>query len=58
MSTKITSREVIRSIIEAPQRLVRYILASASRTFTPTDDNYPTTGVQPYEGESAEKKHY
>ncbi|MGB8698572.1 MAG: hypothetical protein WCD18_04075 [Thermosynechococcaceae cyanobacterium] len=33
------------------QGMVRFVLSGVVRLFSPTDDNYPATGVQPYEGE-------
>lgn len=33
-----------------------YISGAMARIFGPTDDAYPETGVQPYEGEPSNKK--
>lgn len=30
--------------------VVQYISGAVVRIFSPTDDSYPTTGVQPFEG--------
>lgn len=32
---------------------MRYISEAAVRLFSPSDDNYPNTGVQPFEGKSS-----
>jgi len=32
---------------------MRFISEAAIRLFSPTDDNYPNTGVQPFEGKSS-----
>jgi len=32
---------------------MRYVSEAAIRLFSPTDDNYPNTGVQPFEGKSS-----
>ena len=29
---------------------IRFVSEAAIRLFSPTDDNYPNTGVQPFEG--------
>lgn len=31
---------------------MRYVSEAALRLFSPTDDNYPNSGVQPFEGKS------
>ena len=33
------------------QNIVQYLFNGVSRIFKPTDDDYPKTGVQPFEGE-------
>jgi hypothetical protein len=43
--------ETFKSILEMPKNFVRYITSAAARIFSPSDDDYPATGVQPYEGE-------
>lgn len=43
-----------KTILEIPQKIVSYITSAAARIFSPSDDNYPNTGVQPFEGESKE----
>ena len=37
------------------QDTVQSILTGVARIFQPTDDDYPATGVQPFEGESYEE---
>ncbi|WP_341736943.1 isochorismate synthase [Microcoleus sp. CAWBG640] len=32
---------------------MRYVSEAALRLFSPSDDNYPNTGVQPFEGKSS-----
>lgn len=39
------------------QKAARYISEGFARIFSPTNDSYPKTGVQPYEGEPNHKKH-
>lgn len=38
------------------RQMVRYIGEAALRIFGPDKDEYPPTGVQPFEGEPADKK--
>jgi len=39
------------NIWEKIQNAVQSILGGVSRIFQPTDDDYPESGVQPFEGE-------
>ncbi len=32
---------------------LRYVSEAALRLFSPSDDNYPNSGVQPFEGKSS-----
>lgn len=36
--------------------VIQYVSEAVSRIFGPNDDNYPNTGVHPFEGDS-NKKH-
>lgn len=56
MSINRRLRESILTIATIPQRVIRYIASAVTRIFGPTDDNYPATGVQPFEGEPADEK--
>ncbi|NJO74902.1 MAG: hypothetical protein HC833_14740 [Leptolyngbyaceae cyanobacterium RM1_406_9] len=58
MSIKSRLQKVIRTIELIPQQVIRYIASAATRIFSPTDDNYPETGVQPFEGDPADKKSF
>ena len=44
-------RQAFQSLLEATQRLIRYMSEAVTRIFSPTDDQYPETGVQPFEGD-------
>jgi hypothetical protein len=53
--------QLFEQIAKAVRQLFDYIAAAARRIFGPTDDKYPTTGVQPFEGDIYEergKKHH
>lgn len=43
-------------ILTIPEQIVNYILEAARRIFGPNDDQYPATGVQPFEGRTPSKK--
>lgn len=35
--------------------IIQYVSGAVARIFGPSDDSYPNTGVQPYEGEPNKK---
>ncbi len=39
------------SIFERLQQTLQYVWEGASRIFSPNHDEYPNSGVQPYEGD-------
>jgi hypothetical protein len=49
---------IFQAIQEAPRKVITYILEAVARIFSPRDDDYPETGVQPYEGDPADKKYH
>jgi len=58
MSTASKARRMIKSVVEIPQKLITATTNGVSRIFSPSNDDYPKSGVQPYEGEPADNKHY
>ena len=38
--------------------LIHFILGAVSRIFSPTDDHYPATGAQPFEGDIRSNRHH
>ncbi len=38
--------------------VIQYFSGAISRIFGPSDDAYPNTGVQPFEGEPNKKSHF
>ncbi|MDZ8054377.1 MAG: hypothetical protein RMX68_019150 [Aulosira sp. ZfuVER01] len=59
MSFKTKMRETLRTIITPIAGVIDSIYSSATRAFRPSDDNYPESGVQPYEGDPpAKNKRY
>lgn len=48
--------KIIKTITDGTAQVVTYISSAASRIFSPRDDNYPETGVQPFDGDIADDK--
>lgn len=46
-----TVRNASKILLTTIQRLARNFMKGSARLFRPTDDDYPKTGVQPFEGE-------
>ena len=38
------------------QQAMQYIAEAVMKTFSPTEDDYPVTGTQPFEGKLAKRK--
>lgn len=45
----------MKSMMRSIGRAIQYVYEAAGRVFSPSDDKYPKTGVQPFEGEKSEK---
>jgi hypothetical protein len=43
------------NIIKSFQNLMKSVTDGFARIFRATDDDYPKTGVQPYEGDTSDK---
>jgi hypothetical protein len=57
--TKTTQLQtILQAIKEAPQKVIQFILVAVSRIFSPRDDDYPESGVQPFEGKADKRKHH
>jgi hypothetical protein len=56
MTTFKTFKHQLRHLLIALQRVIQYIAQAVTRIFSPTDDQYPKTGVQPFTGNPADKK--
>ena len=50
----------MQSLLTGIKDLIKFVSGAIARIFGPTDDEYPNTGVQPFEGELPDKKskHY
>jgi hypothetical protein len=58
MSNSRKLQEIIQAITEVPQKVINYISDAVSRIFGPRDDDYPATGVQPFEGDPPKDKDF
>ncbi len=58
MSTASKAKRMIKSVVEIPQKFIKFTTNGISRIFSPSDDDYPKSGVQPYEGEPGDNSHY
>lgn len=58
MSTNRTAQNVVHTITNIPQQIIHYISGAVTRIFGPTVDNYPEIGLQPFEGDPADKKSF
>lgn len=52
------SQRTIQHLFVVIQQVIQYIAKPITRIFSPTDDQYPATGVQPFTGEPADKKRH
>lgn len=50
-------QRALRTVKEIPQNVIRYISAAVTRIFGLNDDDYPATGVQPFEGDPPDERH-
>ncbi|MEB3218503.1 MAG: hypothetical protein VKN72_20020 [Nostocales cyanobacterium 94392] len=56
MSITSKTRQMIKSILEIPQKLINLTTNGVTRIFSPSDDDYPKSGVQPYEGDHTKSR--
>ena len=48
--------QAVQYPFKALLQVIRYVSAAVLRIFSPSDEQYPATGVQPFEGAPAERK--
>jgi hypothetical protein len=47
---------MIESIQQVVQGVIGFVSGAVARIFRPSDDDYPKTGVQPFEGDISDEK--
>lgn len=52
-----TVKNMFNTIGQSIKKPTVWVLEAAKRIFSPRDDNYPETGVQPFEGDISEASH-
>jgi hypothetical protein len=50
--------KIFQSIQQAIQGVIGFVSGAVARIFRPSDDDYPETGAQPYEGDIPDKKEF
>lgn len=46
-----TVKRMVNAVNQSVQKSTAWVWDAARRIFSPNDDDYPATGVQPFEGE-------
>ncbi|GAC1469817.1 MAG: hypothetical protein NVS2B14_01000 [Chamaesiphon sp.] len=58
MSISTRAKKSFESTQEVTRQVIDYISGAVARIFGPRDDNYPATGVQPFEGDPADRQKF
>jgi hypothetical protein len=58
MSNSAQAQNVLQVFMSSLKRLLGYMATPMARIFGPRDDDYPATGVQPFEGDPGDKRHH
>ncbi|HIK03110.1 MAG TPA: hypothetical protein IGS40_00095 [Trichormus sp. M33_DOE_039] len=53
-----TAKSLLQNVKNLGQQVVNYLSGAVSRIFGVRDDDYPATGVQPFEGDIPEKQDF
>lgn len=48
----------MKKLVDGLKQLVNFFASGIGRIFSPTDDNYPANGVQPFEGNLRRRKRH
>ena len=56
MSINAKIQQFGKLILEITQEIINFVLGGFQKIFSPSEDDYPVVGLQPFEGETAEKK--
>ncbi|MCU0548588.1 MAG: hypothetical protein MUC48_04500 [Leptolyngbya sp. Prado105] len=58
MSTNTRVQDLWQTVKAIPHNVIQFISGAIVRIFGVSDDDYPETGVQPFEGEPAKDKYF
>ncbi|WP_236143128.1 MULTISPECIES: hypothetical protein [Nostocales] len=53
-----TVKSLLQNMKNLGQQLINYLSGAVSRIFSVRDDNYPATGVQPFNGDIPKKQDF
>jgi hypothetical protein len=56
MSINTKMQQFGKSVLEITQQGVNFVLGGFKKIFSPTVDEYPSVGIQPFEGDAAKEK--
>jgi hypothetical protein len=56
MSLNAKLQQFGKSILEITQQTINFVLGGFKKIFSPSNDEYPVVGVQPFEGNRAKEK--
>jgi hypothetical protein len=58
MSTSTRNQSLWQTVKSIPHNVIQFMSGAIVRIFGTSDDDYPETGVQPFEGEPTKEKHF
>lgn len=53
-----TANNLLKNLQSIGQQVINYLSGAVSRIFGVRDDDYPATGVQPFDGDIPEKQDF
>jgi hypothetical protein len=56
MSTTTNRKSILNRLWNLPRSAAEHILGAAAQIFSPSTDDYPKIGTQPYKGDPSSKK--
>lgn len=56
MSINTKLQQFGKAILEIPQQIFNFVFGGFKKIFTPSEDEYPAVGVQPFEGDPAQEE--
>ncbi len=56
MSFNAKLQQLGKSILEITQQVINFVLGGFKKIFSPSNDEYPQIGIQPFEGDRPKEK--